>query len=93
MEVTDEVQHNTAIAGPSGRTTEESLAIGEIVDRLWCKDRVSPPDKVTCIGVGVTKADDGGEAALATSRVAGAKEREDEEHKECCVRCSHSGIL
>jgi hypothetical protein len=90
MEVTDEVQHNTAIAGPSGGVAKKGLAIGEIVDRMWWKDRVSPPDKVTCVRVGVTEADDGGELALGT---AGAKVREDDEDKKCCVRCSHSGIL
>jgi hypothetical protein len=93
MKVTDEVQHNTAVAGPSTGVTEEGLAKGEVVDWLWWKDRVSPPDKVTSIGVGVAEADDGGEVALATAGVAGAEAREDEEEKECCVRCSHSVLL
>lgn len=93
MKVTDEVQHNTAVAGPSAGVAKESLTMGEVVDRFWWKDGVSPPDTVTCISVGVAKADDGGVAALDTAGVASSEVREDEEDNECCMRCSHSGLL
>jgi hypothetical protein len=70
---------------------KEGLAIGEVAERQWWKDGVSPSDQVTGIGIGVTEADDGGETALAAG-VARAKAWEDEEDKDCCVKCSHSGL-
>jgi hypothetical protein len=71
---------------------KEGLAIGGVSDRQW-KDGVSPPDHVTGIGLGVTKADDGGETALAAAGVAGDQAQKDEEEEEYYVKCSHSLLL